>query len=281
VAQLFSFLKVVPSEDGMGRVLGVSFCAVLGLAGAAAGQSVSSSELSSPSANVEFVPLSPQQEREVTKWLAAVEKWQRYDARWRNRPVHDGWARIAERKPPPPAPDWLEEYCASAVATGIVRIDERTMNVCHVVDDPRAAIRSVQAPAQTAQINAEKPPHSSFLSRIHLDGLWTTTSSGARFYGIIGSHMSLMDVGRLQVFGPPGVLLLTVPDENGGRRVTLGYTWGLSVRLGDVRLGAPTKNLTLFLNLSKVWLGSGEGSSPTARGFDIVGFSLAPRKKRR
>jgi hypothetical protein len=96
-------------------------------------------------------------------------------------------------------------------------------------------------------------------------------------YGIIGSHVSLVDVGRLQVFGPPGVMLLTLPDEHGGRRVTLGYTWGLSPRLADVRIGAAAKNLTLFLNVTKVFLKSG---SSNTRGFDTVGFSLAPRKKR-
>jgi hypothetical protein len=72
-------------------------------------------------------------------------------------------------------------------------------------------------------------------------------------------------------------MLLTLPDENGGRRVTLGYTWGISVRLADVRIGAPTKNLTLFLNVTKVFLATGGNNS---RGFDIAGFSLAPRKKR-
>ena len=262
----------------MGRLLAASFCAMLGVAGTAEGQRLSPSELPPASAALELLPPSPDQERELTKWLSAMEKWQTYDAKWRNRPVHDGWARIAERKPPPAAPAWLEPHCASAAATGMLRLDEHTMRVCRLLDDPRAKIAPVPSPAQA---DAEKPWRSSFLSRVHLDGLWTTTSTGSRFYGIIGSHVSLVDVGRLQVFGPPGVLLLTVPDEHGGRQVALGYTWGLSVRLADVRINAPTRNLTLFLNVSKVWLGSGEGAGSAGRGFDIVGLSLAPRKKRR
>ena len=84
----------------------------------------------------------------------------------------------------------------------------------------------------------------------------------------------------MQVFGPPGLMLLTVPDGYGGRQIALGYTWGLSFRLGDVRMGAPTKNMTVFLNVSKVCLGSTDTAAGSSRGYDIVGFSIAPRKKK-
>jgi len=122
--------------------------------------------------------------------------------------------------------------------------------------------------------------HTSFLTRVHIDGLWTTASSNNRFYGLVGSHVSLVDVGRLQVFGPPGVLLLSVPDASGSRRITLGYTWGLSVRLADVRIFGPTRDMTLFLNVSKVWIATGSEGQGTSRGYDMMGFSIAPRKKR-
>jgi hypothetical protein len=110
--------------------------------------------------------------------------------------------------------------------------------------------------------------------------MWSTTSSNGRLYGIVGSHLSLVDIGRIQLFGPPGVMLLTVPDGSGGRQMALGYTWGLSIRLGDVRIGAPTKNMTVFLNVTKVFLGPTEGPAASSRGYDIVGFSIAPRKGR-
>ena len=131
-----------------------------------------------------------------------------------------------------------------------------------------------------SQAGGEKTRHSSFLTRVHVDGLSTTTQDGSRFYGIIGSHISLVDVGRVQVFGPPGVMLLTVPDGNGGRKVSLGYTWGVSLRLADVGIGTPNKNLTLFLNVTKVFVASGASGAQGTKGYDIVGFSLAPRKKR-
>jgi hypothetical protein len=135
-------------------------------------------------------------------------------------------------------------------------------------------------PPLSAAPGQENPRRSSFLSRLHLDGMWTTTSTNGRLYGIVGSHLSLVDIGRIQLFGPPGVMLLSIPDGTGGRQMALGYTWGLSIRLGDVRIGAPTKNMTVFLNVTKVFLGPTEGPAASSRGYDIVGFSIAPRKRR-
>jgi hypothetical protein len=108
---------------------------------------------------------------------------------------------------------------------------------------------------------------------------WTSTSTDYRLYGLVGSHISLVDVGRVQFFGPPGVILLSVPDASGGRAIRVGYTWGMSVRLKDLRLLSPTTNVTLFLTVTKVWVtGNSAYDRLTPGGYDIAGFSLAPRK---
>lgn len=263
---------------GRARPLALSCSLLLGLVPPTAAQGPPA-ESSLPPSTPAFVALSPAQDRELEKWLSAMDKWQRYDAKWYNRPVHDGWGRPdARRQQPPDPPVWLEAYCTAAAV--VVEVDERTMKACRLLADPRAGNASLPTPGKASRTDAEKPPkHSSFWTRVHLDGLWTTSPTGGRFYGIIGSHVSLVDVGRLQVFGPPGVLLLSVPDGENSRRITLGYTWGVSLRLTDVRLFGPTKNMTLFLNVSKVWLDFGDERSKF-RGFDIAGFSLAPRRKR-
>jgi hypothetical protein len=262
------------------HLLTLSCSLLLGLANAAVAQHPTPSDALASS---DPPQLSEAQDRELTKWLTAMEKWQRHEAKWSNRPVRDGWGRIAQRQPPPEPPEWLDAHCAAAVTTHVLASEpeSRTAQACRLLADPRAPMKSVPTPAQSARLDAEKKPkHSSFLTRVHLDGLWSTTSTSGRFYGLVGSHVSLVDVGRVQVFGPPGVLLLSVPDTDGSRRITLGYTWGVSVRLMDVRLFGPTKDKTLFINLSKVWLGSGSEDSNSARGYDIVGFSIAPRKKK-
>ena len=255
------------------RLLGPSvFLLLTALGTSAAAQSAPAS----PPATFDIVALSAEQDGQLTRWLAEMEKWKEYDAKWRNRPVHNGWARIVERKAPPAAPAWLEARCQSLADAHVLDLEPNTATACRLFEDPRVA-----SAAQAAKPDTEKPPkHSSFLTRLHLDALATTSQSGARMYGIVGTHVSLVDVGRLQLYGPPGVLLVTVPDETGARRVTFGYTWGLSVRLADVKMSSATKNMTVFLNISKVWLGTGQSVAGNSRGYDIVGVSIAPRKKK-
>jgi hypothetical protein len=216
-------------------------------------------------------PLSPAQERELDGWLARMEAWQRYATKYDNRPARDVLGRIADRRQPPEAPGWLAVYCADAGAVGLTLADQRTVLACRLLEDPRASAEALSARVQAARLAAEQPArYRSFLRRVHLDGLWISTSTGPQAYGIVGSHITLVDVGRVQVFGPPGVLLISLPDLGGGRRVTLGYTWGMSVRLADVRLGSAS-GMTLFLTMSKAWVGGGS--------FQVAGLSLAPRKE--
>ena len=248
----------------------VSWCLAVGLAVPATAQTLQGS-----SATFDFVePLSPDQEEALDAWLAAMESWRRYDAKHQNRPARDVLGRVAARRPMPAAPAWLPQHCAAAANAGIGDLEERIATACRLLVDPQASPARVQA--QASRDAAEQPDrYSSFLTRIHLDGLGITTSSGPRVYGIIGSHLTLVDVGRVQVFGPPGVLLLSVPDA-GGRRMTLGYTWGVSLRLTDVNLLKASRRMTLFLTFSKLWV---NGAGPDASGLQIVSLSLAPRKK--
>ena len=106
------------------------------------------------------------------------------------------------------------------------------------VDPEAEAIRQRTA---TVRVDQEKVHKTSFFSRVHLDGLWSTTSTDLRYYGLVGSHISLVDVGRVQFFGPPGILLLRMPDVAGSHQIRVGYTWGLSVRLVDLKLFGATK----------------------------------------
>ena len=224
--------------------------------------------------------LSPADRRELDAWVGAMRRWQRMDKRWHNEPAHDILGRIVDRVPKPPPPEWLDARCQSMglSATAAAAPLGTACGILASLDaDPTAtAARAATAATRAA---AEKVEKSTFLTRIHLDGLWTSTSSDMPIYGLVGSHISLVDVGRVQFFGPPGVLLVSVPDASGSRRIVAGYTWGLSVRLGDVRLFAPSKNMTLFLTISKVWVPAGTAVDRLEPGgFDVAGFSLAPRR---
>lgn len=248
---------------------------LIALAGSASAQSLPSS----PADSLFVEPLSPEQERELDAWLSAVEEFQRYQAKNLNRPARDYLGRIAERRALPAAPSWLNAYCAAAKTAGVVDLQQRTAEACRLLADPQ--VDPGRAQAQAATEKAEKPPkHSWFLTRVHLDGLWISTSSDSRGYGIVGSHVTLVDVGRVQLFGPPGVLLVSLPEASGQRRVTLGYTWGLSVRLADVRLNWPTTRMTVFLTVSKVWVNGSRTPTPETGGYQFAGLSIAPRRGR-
>lgn len=238
-----------------------------------------------PSRSIVFPPspghLTADERRALDAWMDAMRKWQRAEKRWPNGPAHDAFGRVIQRAEQPDPPAWLEPRCAIFPAAMLATLDAPLGPACRVLaaiaSDPAAdSIRATTTATRTA---AEKLVKNTFLTRIHLDGLWTTTSTDYRLYGLVGSHISLVDVGRVQFFGPPGVILLSVPDATGSRAIRVGYTWGLSVRLKDVRLFSPTSNMTLFLTVTRVWVSGGTPyDRMTPGGYDIAGFSLAPRK---
>jgi hypothetical protein len=229
-----------------------------------------------------LVQLSEEQARDLEQWIDDMAKWQREEKRWPNAPAHDAYGRIVVRRPQPAPPEWLDAACAGRDEASLALLPPTLAQACRLLAgrSVEPEVKAIQQQTQIARANKEKVTKSSFLSRVHLDGLWTTTSSDVRFYGLVGSHISLVDVGRVQFFGPPGVLLLSVPDGTGNRQIRVGYTWGMSVRLADVRLFGPRKNATLFLSVTKCWTVGSNLDRLGSGGFDIAGLSLAPRKNR-
>lgn len=227
--------------------------------------------------------LTRAQQQELEAWVRQMRKWQQMDKRWHNQPAHDPFGRIVKRTPEPDPPAWLEARCAAIDRSTLTTLAAPLGPACRLLagleEDPAAgALRASTAAARSA---AEKIVKNTFLTRVHLDGLWTSTSTDYRIYGLIGSHISLVDVGRVQFFGPPGVILLSVPDARGSREIRTGYTWGLSLRLKDLSLMSPTSNVTLFLTVTKVWVtGNAAYDRLVPGGYDIAGFSLAPRRHR-
>jgi hypothetical protein len=228
---------------------------------------------------------TPQQQKELEMWLAEMRKWRRFEKRWHNEPAHGVSGRIVDRMPQPETPDWVARHCAAQsprdTASAPGQLGEACRLLAGLSEDPAAAELVQQT--QAAQADRERPTKGTFFSRIHLDGLWSTTSSDVRYYGLIGTHISLVDIGRVQFFGPPGVILLSIPDGYGSRTLRPGYTWGMSVRLTDFHFPGSGigKNATLFLNVTKCWtVGQTSIAEPSLSGFDIAGFSIAPRKRR-
>ena len=228
---------------------------------------------------------TPSQQHELARWIADMKKWRHFEKRWHNEPAHGVSGRIVERKPQPEPPAWVAHVCAQMTAREVVSATGRVGEACRLLAglSEDLAVTEIVQQTQATQADKELPTKGTFFSRMHLDGLWSTTSSDVRYYGLIGTHISLVDIGRIQFFGPPGVILLSVPDGYGSRTLRPGYTWGMSVRLTDFHFPGSGlgKNATLFLNVTKCWtVGQSSLAGPNVSGFDIAGFSIAPRKRR-
>jgi hypothetical protein len=235
-----------------------------------------------PALRAQHQPLSADQERELQQWVQDKAAWDHQQKRWQNGPAHNNYGKIVQRKSEPAPPAWLGLYCTSVVVTRSDAHAPTIERACAMLRqlsvDPQAeAIRQRTA---TVRVDQEKVHKTSFFSRVHLDGLWSTTSTDLRYYGLVGSHISLVDVGRVQFFGPPGILLLRMPDVAGTHQIRVGYTWGLSVRLVDLKLFGTQKNTTLFLSIAKCWTMGNAADQLNPGGFDIAGFSIAPRKQK-
>ena len=122
------------------------------------------------------------------------------------------------------------------------------------------------------RLEREKPTHSSFLKWLHIDGMWAPTTLGSGTFGLIGTHVTIANVGRVNFFGPPGVMLL-LEDTGGSRSIRPAMTWGISVYLLDFRPPGANHQAQLFLNLAK-----GQTFGAQAAGMDLAGLSITWKK---
>lgn len=122
------------------------------------------------------------------------------------------------------------------------------------------------------RLEKEKPTKTSFLKWLHVDGLWAPTTLGAGTFGMVGTHVTIANVGRVNFFGPPGVMLL-LENRDGGRSIRPAMTWGISVYLTDFKPPATDHTAQLFLNLAKAQtFGAGR------TGMDLAGLSITWKK---
>ena len=122
--------------------------------------------------------------------------------------------------------------------------------------------------AAARRILKEQSKRTSFLKWIHADGLWMPAQSGGGTYGLIGMHIAMVQMGRVYVFGPPGIMLV-MQETSRGRMFRPGFTWGVSYRLTDVWLPGKTEPVELFLNMTRCWT-----TGSYSNGISMVGFSL-------
>jgi hypothetical protein len=155
-----------------------------------------------------------------------------------------------------------------------------TLGVCNRVearqlimrDDPLSASADQQNPQNPQDQEQGDDPYARFLTRLTVDALWTPGQIDAGMYGLIGMHIAIAKVGRLYVFGPPGVLLV-VENTPRGRLLRPGFTWGISYSLTDVRMPGTRRETQLYLTLGRCWV-----TGSYSNGLNMVGLSLTWKK---
>ena len=124
----------------------------------------------------------------------------------------------------------------------------RETEICKTDEERREDARQKHL-AELAE--KEKPSHSSFLQKFHLDGLWIPTSMGTGQYGVIGTHLDVASVGRVHFFGPPGMMMV-LERAGDGWRIHPSLTWGVSVYMVDVHLPGQNRPAQLLLQHDQI-----------------------------
>jgi hypothetical protein len=175
---------------------------------------------------------------------------------------------LAQEEPPTPAADKIErdrvKYCGS-----LSEEKRRKTEACKTEEEKRedAYQKIVQE-----RLEKEKPSHTSFLRWLHLDTLWMPTSFDGSIVGLVGSHITVANIDRLNFFGPPGVMLL-MQDVAGEKKLLPALTWGFSVYLTDISMPGERRKAQMYLNLAKVWETGSQNN-----GLDMAGISLTWKK---
>jgi hypothetical protein len=134
---------------------------------------------------------------------------------------------------------------------------------------------------QQAQPDPKKEEHVkrrlpfSFVQYWVIDALWMPTENGSHTVGLIGGHLAIAQIGRVYMYGPPGLIVLRADTER-GRAFQTAYTWGFSVFPTDFTLTGTKRRASLFVNFAKAWT---SGDYRTGQNMAGVSLSFQLRKQ--
>jgi hypothetical protein len=112
------------------------------------------------------------------------------------------------------------------------------------------------------------PSKSRFFEKVHVDALWIPGQTDAKFLGVVGAHVTVIEMGRVHLFGPPGVMVMRSDGQ-----IRTALTWGFSLYLTQFKLPGTKSELALFGDFARAWT---FGDYRT--GTDLIGMSVAWRR---
>ena len=247
---------------------------VLALLGAASSHAQDLTD--GPTLRESDLSLEADQRRDVNRWMDDVRGYQAWYARYRNRISRNIFGFVDERRPLPPILHWLPAKCDLRA-----ELDPSSGGVLGEACDLLSVYRSdftVEPRRQqtlAAQRQNEQDPHTSFWKHVHLDAGWGSLDYRAQAYGLVGVHVTLPELAkRVQIYLPPGFLLLSVPDGRGGRTLQPAATVGVSIRMFQFQF-PQRKAGTAYFNLAKAYVFDHVSPTSTNTAVDLVGLSFA------
>jgi hypothetical protein len=247
---------------------------VVALAAAQADATLPSRAVSLPAHT--FRAESPSQQiTALQRWTREYDEWKAWSEKWQGR-LQPGWFSAKQRRQPPVPPAWLPDACTSLVSESGPLADAcRAWRDWLHDGDGSAAIAQQAAQAQAKQETVEKAV---WWEHVHVDALWPMTQTGSSAFGVAGMHTTLNVTKRLQVFLTPGVILMRLPDVNGGRTWSAATDWGFSCSLFDFRMPGLERASTVHVNFARVWvLGAGAVAMPGE--VYLAGFSVTFKRR--
>jgi hypothetical protein len=215
------------------------------------------------------------EQRELEQWTGDVRNYEKWYQRNRNRISRNIFGIVTTRRQLPAVPDWLPATC-DLLANFVPPPPGLLPAACDLLayyDSDFTQDPAAQQAALTRQQN-EQDPHSSFWKHVHLDAAWSSLDYRMHTYGLVGVHVTLPEIAkRIQVFLPPGFLLLSIPDGHGGRQVQPAATVGVSIKLFDFEF-PQDKAGTVYFNLAKAYVLNHQASMGDAA-VDLMGLSFS------
>jgi hypothetical protein len=222
------------------------------------------------------IALDAGEQRELRQWTDDVARYHRWYEQNRNRIAHDIFGFTSGRRELPPVPAWLAGKCDLLGYFDPRPVGELPAG-CDLLSYYRNDFTEDPAAVQAAltQKQNEQDPHASFWKHVHLDAGWTSLDYRMHTYGLVGVHVTLPELAkRVQIFLPPGFLLLAVPDGRGGTSLQPAATIGVSVKMFAFEF-PQGKNGTAYFNLAKAYLIDGASGIGGSAAVDLLGLSFA------
>jgi hypothetical protein len=224
---------------------------------------------------------------DLAQWIEEYADWQEWAARhfnkrqwmlhpfpypyWKNNPSLFSYVAPPRLQPAPPV--WLHDACegwaSSTVADHELAAGCRLLTISQL-DDPAERIGSRIAIAPPPP---EKTPNLQLFEHIHFASLWTDLQpNGPGAFGLAGVHATIDLYGRWQIYPFPGLMAVSVRNLEGKRIVTIGYDWGMAVRLFDMRIPYFNVPARAHLNITEVWV------PEAGQKVEMIGLSFSLKK---